>query len=123
MYLTDTLCSLRCHLCRRGLLGSYQVYRRQEGQFGLPGSPVLHAATSGYFFAKRTRHYDEVLEIAGDLAERVKHDFRLLAFDDHAALNDLILIADVFYRVVFVRDLAASCRLLELEEEHCETPH
>ena len=120
MALCSTIDSLRCRLCRNSLLGEYEVYSRETDSFGLPGPPQLYAFTVGYFYSKHTRHYAEVLEIAGDLHEKTGHDRRLLQFDENASVGDLILIDGVFYRVDFIRDIYSCCRLLELKEETVE---
>ena len=115
MALSHSVSSLRCRLCRSGLLTDYEVYCLPQGQFGLPGEPVLIEHTRGYFYQKNIRHFAEILEIAGDLAGRSDANGRLLAFDDNAAAGDLILIDGTFYRVCHVREVYPPCRILGLE--------
>ena len=115
MSLSCSMNSIRCALCRKGLLKVYEVYTLTYGQFGLPGEPVLCGHTRGYFYPKNSRHYGEVLEIAGDLPEKSGHGFRLLAFDDNAFYGSLIMINGIFYRVEYVRETVPPCRILDLE--------
>ncbi len=118
MSFINSVNSLRCTLCRNRLLGDYEVYSLPDGQFGVPGEPVYHSCTNGYFYAKNQRHLAEVLEIAGELTERTQHNYRLLTFDDAAQVGHLVLVAGVFYRVDNVRNILSSCRILELEVYH-----
>lgn len=113
--------SLKCRLCRNGLLGEYEVYSRETDRFGVPGQPQLYAFTNGYFYSRNTRHVADILEIAGEIQEKILHDNRLLQFDDNALIGDLILIRGVFYRVDFIREVYPSCRILDLEVEQVET--
>ena len=77
--------------------------------------------TNGYFYSRNTRHVADILEIAGEIQEKILHDNRLLQFDDNALIGDLILIRGVFYRVDFIREVYPSCRILDLEVEQVET--
>lgn len=120
MALGNSIASLKCSLCRNGLIGQYEVYSRETDRFGTPGQPRLYALTSGYFYSKHTRHVSEILEIAGDICERTRHDFKLLAFDNNASPGDLVRINGSFYRVAFIREIVSSCRILDLEAERIE---
>ena len=119
--LCSSIHSLKCRLCRNGLLGDYEVYSRETDSFGVPGTPQLFACTTGYFYSKHTRHHSGVLELAGEIHEKTGHDFRMLVFDDNAAVGDLLLIDGTFYRVDSARDIYSSCRLLDLEVERIES--
>ena len=118
MPLRNSINSLRCTLCRNGLLDDYDVYTTQTGQFGVPGEPVLYARTNGYFYAKNQRHFAEVIEIAGDLAEKNRHNNRMIVFDDTAQPGNLVLVGGTFYRVDNIRVIMEPCRILELEVYH-----
>ena len=120
MALNTAVSSLRCRLCRNGLLDDFEVYSRSEGPFGTQLPPVLFAYTSGYFYSKNNRHLANVIEIAGYIPESTCHNFRLLAFDDNASAGDLILIGGVFYRAACVRDISPSCRIIDLEADSVE---
>ena len=114
---------LRCVLCRNGLLRGYEVYSREAGAFGVPGVPVLYAFTFGYFFMKNKRRFADILEMAGNIPARSSHDHMLLAFDENAAKDDLILADGEFFRVSFIREIGSGCRILELEVEPVEASH
>lgn len=115
--LTAGIYALRCNLCRNGLLTDYDVYRREEDENGVPGPPALADVTSGYLYSKSVRHLAEVLEIAGDIAERSRQGLRLLAFDGNAGTGDLLDVGGVLYRVSHVADVLSLCRILDLEAD------
>ena len=117
MSYSNCVSALRCNLCRNGLIAAYDVYQRGTDASGVPGEPVFLDVTNGYLFSKNTRHMAEFLEIAGDLPQRGRRDFRLLVFDDVAQPDDLILIGGIFYRVDAVTDILSLCRVLDLEED------
>ena len=123
MALCDSIHSLKCRLCRNGLLRDYEVYSRETDEFGVPGEPELFECTTGYFYTKNTRHYSGILEIAGEIQERKGHDFHMLVFDDNARCDNLILIDGTFYRVDSEREIYSSCRLLDLEAERIESQY
>ncbi len=123
MSLTHSISSLRCRLCRNGLLNEYEVYDRETDPFGVPLEPVRRAYTWGYFFAKNKRHYADVLEMAGNIASRTDHDHKLLTFDNHADVGNLVRINGVFYRVTFTGEITPDCRILDLEVDQFEPSH
>ena len=121
MSLSHRIESLRCRLCRNGLLTGFGVYSRNTDSFGIPGVPQLRSHTLGYFYARNRRHFAGVLEIAGSIASRTAYDHQLLAFDGNASAGDLVLISNVFYRVESIRDITQNCHILTLEVEQIET--
>lgn len=119
--LSHCIDSLRCSLCRNGLLAQYGVYSRPTDRFGVPGQPLLSATATGFFYSKNTRHFPDILEIAGNIGSGRRYDFRLLEFGCVASDHSLILIDGSFFRVAQIRVISPSCRILDLEADCSET--
>lgn len=120
MTVFDGISSLRCRLCRNGLLREYEVYTRDSDALGVPLAPAFFSYTSGYFYWKNSRHIAGILELAGEIPQKSKYDAHMLVFDDNASVGDLILIDGVYYRVNYAREIFSSCRILDLEGERVE---
>lgn len=106
---------LRCRLCAGGLLQSYALYRVSTDAFGAVGMPAAYGRISGYFYAASAVRSGEVLAVAGELTEKVRHSYRMLAFDDSGAVGDLVSVGGAFYRMAAQWDYPGDCRIWELE--------
>lgn len=114
---------LRCALCRRGLLATYNVYDVPRDEFGAWGEPVLYSSVTGYLFVKNTRSAADTLEIAGELTGCADGVCKLIAFSPECKISDLVEVDGVFYRIVRRRALDSICAVLELEVYPYEYEH
>lgn len=106
---------LRCALCRRGLLGTYNVYDVPRDEFGAWGEPVLYTSVTGYVFVKNARSAADTIEIAGELAGGADRVCRMIAFSPACKVSDLVEVDSAFYRIVGMRPLYAAVWALDLE--------
>ena len=106
---------LRCALCRRGLLGTYNVYDLPRDEFGAWGEPVLYESVTGYLFIKNGRSAADTVEIAGELTGGASRVCRVIAFSPACKVFDLVEADGVLYRIVEMRALYGDVWALELE--------
>lgn len=106
---------LKCAFCRRGLLGTAEVYRREESENGTFGEPVLLTTVRGCFYRKGERHAAEVIAVAGEIDRAVETDCRLVVFDNGGAVGNLVRMDGVWYRLTRIRPVASLCLIWELE--------
>ena len=106
---------VKCAFCRRGLLGTAEVYRQEETGNGMPGAPVLITTVRGCFYRKGERHAAEVIAVAGEIGRTVETDCRLLVFDNAGAEGNLVRVDGGWYRLTRIRPVASLCLLWELE--------
>lgn len=106
---------LRCALCRRGLLATYNVYDVPKDEFGACGEPVPYADVKGYLFTKGSRSGADTMEIAGKIAGNTDGDRRMIAFEPVCRVDNLVEADGVFYRITAIRRVHSICLVMDLE--------